>query len=677
MLTEADYRTREQDRVSVLLLDYQMARDDDRAVVTAQAAVFSIFTAGIALIGAAVTQTCAFKERPCTRVPDVLLAGLPLLPLCMCAFLLLFGMVGTLRAYYARGLESELREYAREPMRQLGELPPASYMGLTLELASMRRGRVGYRLLAAILLLSALLIFVGLTLYIALNVGMTARVAMLIGYGAALVLLFTETAAGSVGGRALYVRTAERFLSHGVDGALPLAHRRTDQALESDERSLVSYLLAPRPEDWVKALFAPGAFFVVAATLGRLDRVGDFLVLWFILEYLIYYARYQWNDARGAAEDAEHSERGSRGRLPLGRTADRQRNVLTSLAVALGRVLLAIGLGFAFGVGFEVLVLIALVFTVASVYEAVRESGAKAPEALELKRSPRTTALWILVGVGYAIRAGLGVLVAGLSIGDAATVLALAFFWSLGVMFVLLTWLLEATSYCRVRAKEPAEAPEGSEGIERPENVKALEDPNSWEAHESLGRKPHIAALLDYVRRGGEPLPTTKDKITKDDKGYCGNAHPLRAAGSPSAPWNLALAVAAALAGGLGLELASEGGDPIGAIAAVVLVIGSGTIAMAFLLRESSFRALVALGAGLALAVIGVAIDGWQGLALALPWLVTSMVYAVFTHSSYRELKAFGPKEIAHIAKELACGTLRAVMGSATWKHAGFDERWN
>src|SRR5215471_19832816 len=61
-------------------------------------------------------------------------------------------------------------------------------------------------------------------------------------------------------------------------------------------RELAAYLLFPRPEGWVKATIAPACFLLAATGAGHLGNWKRFGVLWLVLEFGIYAARYQWND---------------------------------------------------------------------------------------------------------------------------------------------------------------------------------------------------------------------------------------------------------------------------------------------------------------------------------------------------------------------------------------------
>ena len=135
-------------RLEVLLADYEACRDDDRVLTSIQAGLFSVAIALIGLMAAAVTQTCQFSmSKSCIHTPDYVLAVTPLIPVALAAYAAVLGATAALRSYYMRGLESEIRRYAPDPIAELGELRPASYIGLSMEAVSLRRGRVAFRLL--------------------------------------------------------------------------------------------------------------------------------------------------------------------------------------------------------------------------------------------------------------------------------------------------------------------------------------------------------------------------------------------------------------------------------------------------------------------------------------------------------------------------------------------------
>ena len=111
---------------------------------------------------------------------------------------------------------------------------------------------------------------------------------------------------------------------------------------------LTAYLLVPRRDAWAKALMAPACFVAAACSTGHFGGWARFVVLWLVLELLIYPARYQWNDIAGVDADQRHPEAAARSRLPVGSTPqDRRRSIRLSWLTAAARVLAALLVGLA------------------------------------------------------------------------------------------------------------------------------------------------------------------------------------------------------------------------------------------------------------------------------------------------------------------------------------------
>jgi hypothetical protein len=103
-------------------------------------------------------------------------------------------------------------------------------------------------------------------------------------------------------------------------------------------RSPAGYLLLPRPGDAVKALLMPLTFGLGVLAQGGTDGRGLLraLLVLLVLEFLIYPARYQWNDIRGFAADQSHPGESDRGRLP-GPLSMARRRIAASATVAAAR----------------------------------------------------------------------------------------------------------------------------------------------------------------------------------------------------------------------------------------------------------------------------------------------------------------------------------------------------
>ena len=397
-----------------------------------------------------------------------------------------------------------------------------------------------------------------------------------------------------------------------------------------DGRELAAYLAFSRPEAWAKALIAPACFVLAAASTGRLADWKRFAVLWLVLEFLIYAARYQWDDIRGVDADLRHAERAARSRLPVSTTAGaRRRGVRLSGLTAAARILAAVLIGAVAGLTRQVLLLAVAVFAVAAAYEFLRALGPGAP------RGARVAAVWVVVGFGYVIRGGLGLSTAGLAWGSLAMVAGLVCVGSFGIMFVLLTWALEATSYC------------------------AADAGGGWHARAELAAKPHLATLLPYLGRpvrahggaevGGEVGPGGNAEGGAAGPGrYCGTDRVLRQGGRLSAPWNLAL-LAATVSGAVeGVALARPHGHGAFLAAAAVSAAGAALLAGC---RSSLGRWVITAACAPVLAAAAVLAGAALPVLAAAPWLAVAGLYGAFRGWSYRGLVAAGPRLAAVLRK--------------------------
>lgn len=635
-------------RLDILLADYQACREDERVQLATMAAVIGVLVTVIGVMAGLVTQTCAFSSsKSCVAAPDYLLALSPMIPIALLAYAIYFLVIGTLRTYYMRGLENEIRSYVSAPIASLGDLMPASYMGVVQEVTSLRRGRLVYRVIVNLILFTIILIFGGYAAYVAFHVASAYQIAMSVIYGGIAILFVWQVAQGSVGGRSFFKRAAQDFLDNRPGTILPAVRAREASNVAREERPLVAYLIFPRPEDWVKWLIAPGVFLAVAWSFNTLSRWPTFLVLWLVLEYLIYEARYQWNDVRGVVEDSSHSEHWARRRLPVGPPDCTRRNILISLATAAGRLIIALIVGEELGLLRPVLVLMALILSIAVVYERLRSPQ---PSSMRTRPTPTVVAIWCTVGLGYGVRAGLGLIAGGLSVTNSLTWIGVSCFIVFGIMFVLFTWVLEAASSCYRK--------EG-DGI--------------WWAKAGTVLRPHISSLLRYV-----PIDLKEGGCETYSDEEDGSTHAiLIERGRVRTPWNLALVLSAALGGALGVGLAHA---TRGYLPEVIVI--SASLAAAGLLTHCDSQQTRLMVSGIAAVALIAAISPfghWPFDLLAEgPWLAIALMYLVFRGSSYRDLKEFGPNLLRAISSiravlKLGPSLLHVVIGDRAWVAAGFE----
>ncbi|HYH53441.1 MAG TPA: hypothetical protein VD761_04850 [Solirubrobacterales bacterium] len=371
------------------------------------------------------------------------------------------------------------------------------------------------------------------------------------------------------------------------------------------ERSLASYLLLPRPGDLVKAWIFPAAFAFGALAGGGVGgrELLRAAIAWVALEFLIYQARYQWNDIRGFDADQRHPDRVARGRLPGPASRRRQRVNASGLVllirlalVALVAVVLA-----PLDLGAPLLALALAVFGVAIVYEWVRGRCAGSAEGVPPSITPAILALWAVVGAGYAVRGVSGLALAVDVFGQPwLLAAAVATFWSFGVAFVTGRWALEALPFGRC---------DGRGGI-------------LWRVEAGQARE-HSLALVRW-------LPTAPANGRQDER--FDDWHALAGEVPPLAPWNLAAVLAAAAAALTGRLLAGPA-DPLEA----VLATAAGALCAAAALVPSWRRYGLAIGS-LALFALMAAAGSPRPALVAIPWLCILGAHLFFTAQSPRTL---------------------------------------
>jgi hypothetical protein len=630
-------------RLQILLEDYAQARDDERNWNTVLASLIAVAFTLVGLLAAAVTQTCRFDaSKSCTNVPDYLVGAAPLLPVALLAYTQLIGIVATYRNFYLRVIEKEIRQYAGEPLKAISPITPASYEEMLVEITSLRRGRLSYRTTTYLLVTLVIVVFGGFTAYIGWHMDPITQAVMTVIYIPVVLLLATENYLAGPGGRSMFYKTAQRYVAHRfmTGYALP------DSAIEPsdvshNDRSLLSYLILPRIAEWVKWMITPGAFVVTAWATNGFRNWHRFILVWLILEYLIYEARYQWNDIRGLHEDADHPETGARLRLPGAPNA--RRNIVLSCLAGILRLTLAEYIAARTHLLPVVTLLIVLVFGVAIGYEALR--AVPASTHLSFRLTPRIIAIWVIVGFGYAIRAGTGMWLGGLRLLSFTAISAMLYFVALGIMFVLLMWVTEAASYCSTDGKDIFFPTPG------------------------LAAKPHVAALLAFsgwnVAEGKRALPGAAVPVLKEKQGKL------------YAPWNAALFLGAGLGAvaGVGLTRSSLSLSTYGPVVAASL------IGALLLMIFKSFAARLAVTAAIAAILLGITwpeTHNTRAVIAAIPWIAIAFNYTFFRESSYQDLMNFGPNLISGLrsaALKPPLLALRLIVGHETWRSAGFGRQ--
>jgi hypothetical protein len=341
---------------------------------------------------------------------------------------------------------------------------------------------------------------------------------------------------------------------------------------------------------------------------------------------------------------------------------------MISLTVVAGRLIAALFVGEALGLFRPTLTMLGLVFAIAIVYEGLR--SVKPPADLA-KPTPAVIAIWCTVGLGYGVRAGLGFTSAGVPITKPVTWIGIACFIVFGIMFVLLTWVLEAASCCYTDFS------------------------GAWHVKSGAVLKAHLMALLMYVPispKYPKPSPLEQEPETRNQLlGTAKSENPadmtedgrmqriLEPRGRLLTPWNLAFAASAALGGSLGLGL--DHTAPTYVSEGLALSLGFAAAAILASCHSRLARLVTIIGATIVGFGVASQAAAWPYTVLAVcPWLAIALLYFFFRGSSYYDLKQFGPnllKAISSTGAILGLGKvlLRVVVGESAWQAAEFRDK--
>jgi hypothetical protein len=418
-----------------------------------------------------------------------------------------------------------------------------------------------------------------------------------------------------------------------VSSALPPA--ASDPAPR--RRTLLGYLVIPRPKDLIKALLMPLTFgWAVLASGGAGGQtVLRAIVVLAALELLVYPARYQWNDVRGFAADQRHPGEADRGRLPGPLTMARP-HVVASCVVAAARVAVTLLLALLPGLhlGGVLVGVVVGVFGVAIAYEAIRSAATGRTGEATASLRPLLVLLWITVGAGYVVRGMTGLaLVLNLRERPALGVAAMVTLWAYGVAFVTSRWAVESLAFARLHG-----------------------DRVSWVAEASHARE-HLLGLTRWL-----PARVDQRDVTMpgDDTAACWAA--LRSRTAVLAPWNLALILAGAAAALTGRLMT---GTATWREAALVAAAG-GLVSLAAVVATRSRVFTVVLGAAVLLVAL-VAQGTPSPLSALLPWLAVMTAYVHFSAQSLRTMGRLGRNLRAWLSRVLT-PVARLVVGRQTWE---------
>jgi hypothetical protein len=343
-----------------------------------------------------------------------------------------------------------MRSLEREIRNKLGSdadlpsypgLQSPTYIDLTVSYTTVARGSRFGRLMTVFILVAVWVVFGGLTVFLSLNVSPPWQIAMAVFYGGGAALIFTDTVRVQLRGRSFFLRHVAATGRRRDESLRPRAEPGAKKG-----RSLWSYLLLPRPDDLVKALFVVAGIVVALISVpGRSSPrpgVAELVLFVVAVEWLVYQSRYQWNDIRGLYEDELSPSKADRQRLPGG-TAGIPKSVTAMILRLIGVFWIAAlawnGEARISGTDRVMVVAIAMIYLVGTIYEEIRQAARRS----RISSTTNLALTLIVVGLGYPIRFALGWWGGGGTTWSVALGLVLIAAWGLGILFVSLGWILE------------------------------------------------------------------------------------------------------------------------------------------------------------------------------------------------------------------------------------------
>lgn len=429
--------------IDVLLSEYAAARVTFERLDSATASLLGLALTISPAMAALVARQCTFGPLECRPGANSWLYGLlPLVPLALLLLVADIGNARTVKVYYGRAIETRLRESGFVAEVTPGVQVP-SYGELMAVTFGQHRGSMRYRVvlwLVYALVGTSVLMLVGLCVAVASP--LDYQVALVVAYSAGFALLARLTWLGGPGARGLWKDSQHRLTQ-------AMQTPNSDDSNSGDNRGLARYLLVPRPHElYTRVGLPPLAWAVAASAAGTLNSQGlvAAIVAGAVFEFLFYQARYVINDLRGLGIDGVFSNYKKSNRFP---TPIKPAWPALALVATLFRLAIGVWITLRFldsGLGRTVLFAAGVLALQTVLYEWIKPRAARGGPGF----ARASNVVYALVGVGWALRASIGIAVSGsFSISPVAAWLWLLG-WSLfGTMAVTLAWSIGAVDQVR------------------------------------------------------------------------------------------------------------------------------------------------------------------------------------------------------------------------------------
>ena len=446
-------------RFQLLISEYEQVKEDERSSSTIYATLIATGVAVLTALLVFAQQVIDHAEKP-DQFPQPLIAIAPMSAVTVIAFSEWIGSRRSIRGFYLRVLEREIRTELIELTKNEQHVDFQSYQGLKVaslgelliehdSLSKDSRTRGG--LLIGILITCLTFVFGGITVALGYYTSSHWRWAMAVTYGG-----FFGQAVYS------YIKANRSGREHFEEYVSSYQKRLNDNLLPPSRGSntWLYYILVPRPNDLAKSPFTILGMLIGTFAPPVALNWNVFISVFLVVEILVYQCRYIVNDYIGIREDQDSPSQHIRHRLPINRKTSILFCAFLRMAIAVWLILWIKEQKGGFGLASRLSIVILLLAFLCVLYEMVRNwerargaTKCSADDSTELPswgRIVHAIIILTLVTLGYPLRLiGSAWVIAGPILplsGYQLLLLALACI-SLGLVFVTPTWILEAFTY--------------------------------------------------------------------------------------------------------------------------------------------------------------------------------------------------------------------------------------
>lgn len=457
---------KEQFLIQEIINELSECREDERASRNHIFAILAAVATFLTVVMAVISNMTEDKISNITMVNlnslKSIINGLSTFVICAAiGYIVNLGIISTFRHFYLIELENILHEKLDEYKLDFFHWESVSTPIITLNICHVRGwASIMYCINAYLAFFSILMLAIVYIIFmheLAFNKGPEGLFFSICFYvtllSACLSIVFSSFKSKKIYKNAK-VKARERFYREEIESMEELMDTGMKKKVNSKKYviKVVTYLIYPRIMDIQKNFFLLIGYSVgwivmivyysanYEFKIHFIPDMKQIVFLWFISDFLIYQARYLWNDLKGIDNDRIHPMKDNRGRIPFGIVSDRMMIILILLTIVFRLVLSAVLIYKCSGNIKEILfIYMAVVIIVTILYEILKTKNSRK---------------WIffVVSLGYPLRLLVGFFGKAYQIIDVMRYnnqliivlvflsVSTAFF---GAVFVSLTWVME------------------------------------------------------------------------------------------------------------------------------------------------------------------------------------------------------------------------------------------